>query len=318
MLTVHGRHGRSSRTFALIVQLGSLSCQNAQCNSVLILHVTDICLDCSAREPQLSERTLQFSSNSTSGLGVASKCSTNGPHNCFASSTLSSLPIVHKEVTPTTSGTAGQGHFSELFLANRLCTDPEMLPCNSDAPRDTTYVPISPVFSTAIIFVDSNPAKFSLIRGTSESKAYENIIRCISILDASDCIWAWYCRVPTKSNLADWPSRFKFPEETKDFRVLRCDLVQPISLKDGVWSDLWKWGVTLPSLILKFLRFEQSSIVASFAFERSQNRTMSTLKSVCFWPDWEAFMEYPIFEKLSLRILLALSSGLGFGWFNPV
>ena len=87
-----------------------------------------------------------------------------------------------------------------------------------------------------LVFVDSNPAKFSLVRGTSESQACENIIRCISILDASSTTWSWYSRVPSKSNIADGPSRLRFPEKIGTFRVLRFEAPQPSSLKDGVWS----------------------------------------------------------------------------------
>ena len=91
--------------------------------------------------------------------------------------------------------------------------------------------------SRLLTFVDSNPAKFALIRGTSDSKACENIIRCISIIDAGSVIWNWYSRVPSKSNLADDPSRLIFPESIGDFKVVKFEAPQPISLANGVWID---------------------------------------------------------------------------------
>ena len=88
-----------------------------------------------------------------------------------------------------------------------------------------------------LVFVDSNPAKFCLVRGTSVSQACENIIRCISTQDASSTTWSWYSRVSSKSNIADRPSRLRFPEKATSFRVLRCEAPQPASLQNGVWSS---------------------------------------------------------------------------------
>ena len=87
------------------------------------------------------------------------------------------------------------------------------------------------------IYVDSNPAKFSLIRGTSESLACENIVRAISISDAASMTWAWYSSVPSKSNVADDPSRLIFPDKIGSFKVRICEAPQPKSLKNGVWID---------------------------------------------------------------------------------
>jgi hypothetical protein len=87
------------------------------------------------------------------------------------------------------------------------------------------------------VYVDSNPAKYSLIRGISESLACSNIIRAISIHDAASMTWAWYSRVPTRSNVADGPSRLRFPDQVGNFRVQICEAPQPKSLKDGVWIE---------------------------------------------------------------------------------
>ena len=90
--------------------------------------------------------------------------------------------------------------------------------------------------SKIITFVDSNPAKFSLIRGTSESESCEDIIRAISILDAAEHVWVWYARVPSKSNPADLPSRLQFPSSIAGFQVEIFEAPQPSSLKDGKWK----------------------------------------------------------------------------------
>ena len=64
-----------------------------------------------------------------------------------------------------------------------------------------------------VIFVDSDPAKFSLIRGTSNSPACSDICKRIHLILSDWRIHTWISRVPTKSNPADDPSRGK-PEET--------------------------------------------------------------------------------------------------------
>jgi hypothetical protein len=89
--------------------------------------------------------------------------------------------------------------------------------------------------SKVLVFIDSNPAKFSLIRGTSDTLACQNIIRCLSTIDAASAIWAWYGRVPTLSNLADGPSRLQFPETLGEFKVIVREAPQPKSLLEGVW-----------------------------------------------------------------------------------
>ena len=72
-----------------------------------------------------------------------------------------------------------------------------------------------------VFFIDNEGAKFSLIRGYSESKA----ITCICDLVArliDDCvIFPWFTRVASPSNIADPPSR----NESRPFlsQQLQCD-----------------------------------------------------------------------------------------------
>jgi hypothetical protein len=78
-----------------------------------------------------------------------------------------------------------------------------------------------------IIFVDSDPAKFSLIRGTSNSIACADIVKRTHLLISEASLHVWITRVPTKSNPADDPSRGK-PEETMKLYGSK--------LTEAVWS----------------------------------------------------------------------------------
>ena len=68
-----------------------------------------------------------------------------------------------------------------------------------------------------IVFVDSDPAKFSLIRGTSNSLACADIVKRTHMLLSDWHIHVWVTRVPTKSNPADAPSRGKPQEAVEAF-----------------------------------------------------------------------------------------------------
>jgi hypothetical protein len=76
-----------------------------------------------------------------------------------------------------------------------------------------------------IIFVDSDPAKFSIIRGTSESISCANIVRNIHMVISSESLHVWVTRVPTKSNPADDPSRGR-PEQT--VKLFGSEIINPI------------------------------------------------------------------------------------------
>ena len=87
-----------------------------------------------------------------------------------------------------------------------------------------------------ITFVDSNPAKFCLVKGTSESISCEAIVRACSLEDAQYTTWNWITRVPTRSNIADGPSRLEFPDRIGNFKVSIEQVVQPKSLQHGSWT----------------------------------------------------------------------------------
>ena len=116
---------------------------------------------------------------------------------------------------------------------NQLVTEAELLP-----------VLISRVFwhkflrhRKVINFIDSNPALFSCIKGSSESENCNNIVKAISIAEVDLCLWPWYTRVPSLSNCADWPSRLKeISEFWNKMKVIMHEVPQPLSLKSGLWN----------------------------------------------------------------------------------
>ena len=88
-----------------------------------------------------------------------------------------------------------------------------------------------------ISFIDSNPSRFALIRGSSDSLACERIVRAVCMEDTRHVSWPWYARVPSKSNPADDPSRLVFPSSIPGFDLCIYEEVrQPQTLKDGDWA----------------------------------------------------------------------------------
>ena len=87
-------------------------------------------------------------------------------------------------------------------------------------------------------FIDSEPAKFALIRGTSDVSTCADIAAAVSLFDAQQSVWTWYSRVPSASNIADAPSRLQVLERFSDYEVLHFCPDQPASLKGGVWREL--------------------------------------------------------------------------------
>ena len=61
-----------------------------------------------------------------------------------------------------------------------------------------------------IFFIDSYVAMDSCIRGTSSNEKLRRLLLSMEEIDARGHAWGWYCRVPSKSNPADEPSRGVF------------------------------------------------------------------------------------------------------------
>jgi hypothetical protein len=78
--------------------------------------------------------------------------------------------------------------------------------------------------SNVLSFVDSEPAKFGLIKGMSDTRPCDILIRSIALWDSEATPWIWYSRVPSFSNIADEPSRLLFDKFAKEFPdALLCD-----------------------------------------------------------------------------------------------
>ena len=84
---------------------------------------------------------------------------------------------------------------------------------------------------SAIYFIDNEAARYCLIKGTSPSLSMCNLCRFISHLEAEHPSASWYERVPSASNIADLPYRFKFVECQQ---ITRGDLAGNIVLADVV------------------------------------------------------------------------------------
>jgi hypothetical protein len=86
-------------------------------------------------------------------------------------------------------------------------------------------------------YVDSEPSKFSLIKGSSDTEECNRIVSAIHLLDADAPSFDWYARVPSKSNPADAPSRLDFDEATSIFGSTLVEVSQPTSLLEGCWRS---------------------------------------------------------------------------------
>jgi hypothetical protein len=76
------------------------------------------------------------------------------------------------------------------------------------------------------IFVDSEPALFSLVRGTSNVQSCADIVReCHRIIDMYN-LFVWFVRIPSKSNPADGPSRLKLEESAHLLKasIITCNM----------------------------------------------------------------------------------------------
>ena len=61
-----------------------------------------------------------------------------------------------------------------------------------------------------LVFIDNDPAREALIRGTSVSEDSTNYVRACRLLCANAGLAPWYARVASPSNLSDLPSRGDF------------------------------------------------------------------------------------------------------------
>ena len=62
------------------------------------------------------------------------------------------------------------------------------------------------------VFIDNEAAKSSWIAGVAHSDFCRKVIHGGTMLESDLDVWPYFCRVPTFSNVADWPSRGDFTE----------------------------------------------------------------------------------------------------------
>jgi hypothetical protein len=78
--------------------------------------------------------------------------------------------------------------------------------------------------SNVLSLVDSEPAKFGLIKGMSDTRPGDVLIRSIALWDSEATPWIWYSRVPSFSQYCRWPVSTPVYKFAKEFpETLLCD-----------------------------------------------------------------------------------------------
>jgi hypothetical protein len=89
--------------------------------------------------------------------------------------------------------------------------------------------------SKLISFIDSNPARFSCIKGSCESVGCNEIVKAINLFEAKHEIWTWFARAPSFSNCADGPSRLvDLPETWCGMPTRKYVPAQPVLIENGL------------------------------------------------------------------------------------
>ena len=134
-----------------------------------------------------------------------------------------------------TFGCAVKGELVEewILLTNKrqLVTEAELLPVLLSKRHWFNHLKHSKV----IFWVDSEPAKFSLIRGMSDTITCNHIVQACNHLTVELQCNEWFSRVPSKSNPADDPSRLVFDKVTQELGLEVVEVAQPQTLANGRW-----------------------------------------------------------------------------------
>ena len=85
-----------------------------------------------------------------------------------------------------------------------------------------------------MVYIDNEGAKFSLIKGYSNSPPITSICALAATFLDSYCILPWFSRVPSPSNIADFPSRLI------NHHLLKEDLRAP----EGEVADAFKGSMS--------------------------------------------------------------------------
>jgi hypothetical protein len=81
--------------------------------------------------------------------------------------------------------------------------------------------------SRCLFFIDSEPAFFAILRGTSDVDPCAEIVHAIHRLLYSLNCFPWFVRIPSKSNPADLPSRLHINEACIEYQAVAINAVQP-------------------------------------------------------------------------------------------
>jgi hypothetical protein len=79
-------------------------------------------------------------------------------------------------------------------------------------------------------FIDNDSARDALIKYSSGSIPSNNILRACAKADAEVCVFPWYARVSSASNIADLPSRLDFSAISSHHDARQVFPVEPLSL----------------------------------------------------------------------------------------
>ena len=91
-----------------------------------------------------------------------------------------------------------------------------------------------------IIWIDNDSARATAIKGTSKSPAMFALALQLAELDNACPAVAWVERVPSFSNVADWPSR---QEGERALALVNASVVEPFPLDHGMVARLLEQGV---------------------------------------------------------------------------
>jgi len=124
-----------------------------------------------------------------------------------------------------------------------------------------------------MVYIDNDGAKFSLVKGYSKSAAITSICAAAAVLLDLRCILPWCCRVPSSSNIADYPPRLTHHPSLEDTKELltadvqvvfeKClKLLSEVDSPQETWVGAARFGLTFPPSWQKVCECIQEIFVA--------------------------------------------------------
>ena len=113
------------------------------------------------------------------------------------------------------------------------------------------------------VFIDNEAAKSCWISGSADSRAAELMIHKGTVLESRLNVTAYFCRVPTHSNVSDGPSRGSFELCLSLGASL---LLEPHRMKCKWGDDGWGEGNDLPQLITSWCQKGECPLVSDLQF----------------------------------------------------